>query len=178
MSHDFDILIVGGGMVGATMAYALSPLPLRIGVVEAVPFKSDNQPSYDDRAIALAYGSARIFQSMGLWHKLNDKVCPIKKIHVSDRGHFGVSRIDSAEEGVDALGYVIENRVVGTVLAEALPRLDNVELICPAVVTDVEMGADVARLSIERGEEQQLLSLGGLLRKWTHLLDRIRQMCG
>ena len=53
MDCDYDILIVGGGMVGATMAYALSPLPLRIGVIEAVPFKSDNQLSYDDRAIAL-----------------------------------------------------------------------------------------------------------------------------
>ncbi len=157
MDCDFDILIVGGGMVGATMAYALSPLPLRIGVIEAVPFKSDNQPSYDDRAIALAYGSARIFEAMGLWHKFADKVSPIKKIHVSDRGHFGVARIDSAEEKVDGLGYVIENRVVGAVLAKELPKLENVELICPATVTHVEVDAYQSRLSIESdGQQAQL----------------------
>lgn len=158
MDYDYDILIVGGGMVGATMAYALSPLPLRIAVIEAVPFKSDSQPSYDDRAIALAYGSARIFDAMGLWQQFVDKVSPIKKIHVSDRGHFGVARIDSAEEKIDALGYVIENRVVGAVLAEALPRLDNVDLICPATVTGIEMNANEACLSIERGGQQQQLT--------------------
>lgn len=159
MNTDYDILIVGGGMVGATMAYALSPLSLRIGVIEAVPFRSDSQPSYDDRAIALAYGSAKIFESMNLWGKLRDKVSPIKKIHVSDRGHFGVARIDSAEEKVEALGYVLENRVVGAVLAEELPRLENVELICPATVTHVEMTGDSAHLRIEQeGEQKQLTS--------------------
>ena len=159
MKSNYDILIVGGGMVGATMAYALSPLPLRIAVVEAVPFKSECQPSYDDRAIALAYGSAKIFESMGLWQALADKASPINKIHVSDRGHFGVTRIDSADEKVDALGYVIENRVVGAALAETLSRLENVDLICPAVVIDVELGQGSASLTIEQaGEQQQLKS--------------------
>ncbi len=151
MTTDYDIVIVGGGMVGATMAYALSPLPLRIAVVEAVPFKSASQPSYDDRAIALAYGSAKVFETMGLWGELADKVSPIKKIHVSDRGHFGVTRIDSAAERVPALGYVVENRVVGAVLGDALPQLDNVELICPATVTSVELTHHHASLNIERG---------------------------
>lgn len=150
MTTDYDILIVGGGMVGATMAHALSPLPLRIGVIEAVPFKSDSQPSYDDRAIALAYGSAKVFQTMGLWPKLEDKVSPIKKIHVSDRGHFGTTRIDSSTENVPALGYVVENRVVGAVLAEELPKLENVELICPATVTHVDLSDAAAHLTLER----------------------------
>lgn len=154
MNSDYDILICGGGMVGATMAYALSPLPLRIGVIEAVPFKSDSQPSYDDRAIALAYGSARIIQAMGLWGQLQDQTSPIRKIHISDRGHFGVTRIDSAREQVEALGYVVENRVVGAVLAEALPALENVELICPATVSQVALSEAGAQVSVtaEAGE--------------------------
>lgn len=151
MTENYDILIVGGGMVGATMAYALSPLPLRIGVIEAVPFRSESQPSYDDRAIALAHGSAKVFEAMGLWPLLADKVSPIKKIHVSDRGHFGVTRIDSAAEGVDALGYVIENRLVGHVLSEELPRLGNVELLCPATVTAIGTSKDAAQLSVDCG---------------------------
>lgn len=157
MTDNYDILIVGGGMVGATMAYALSPLPLRIGVIEAVPFKSESQPSYDDRAIALAHGSAKVFEAMGVWPLLADHVSPIKKIHVSDRGHFGVSRIDSDDEGVAALGYVIENRLVGAVLGEALPRLGNVELICPATVTAIGTGAAAAHLTVEcEGVARQL----------------------
>ena len=150
MSKEFDVLIVGGGMVGATMAQALSPLPLRIGVIEAVPFKSAHQPSYDDRAIALAQGSARVFQSLGLWQALADQVSPIRKIHISDRGHFGVTRIDAAEERVEALGYVVENRVVGAVLAEELPRHDNVELICPASVIAARLDDQRATLTIDR----------------------------
>lgn len=151
MTENYDILIVGGGMVGATMAYALSPLPLRIGVVEAVPFKSESQPSYDDRAIALAYGSAKVFEAMGLWPLLQKHVSPIKKIHVSDRGHMGVARIDSSSEGVDALGYVIENRFVGRVLAEELPKLSNVELLCPATVTTINTSGETAQLSVDCG---------------------------
>lgn len=158
MSTDYDILVVGGGMVGATMAYALSPLPLRIGVIEAVPFKSDSQPSYDDRAIALAYGSAKIIATMGLWDRLADRVSPIKQIHVSDRGHFGVTRLDSAAEKVEALGYVVENRVIGAVLAQALPKLENVELICPATVTHVDLMADGAHVSIHGEDGARQLS--------------------
>ena len=145
-------------MVGASMACALSPLPLRIGVIEAVPFKSVSQPSYDDRAIALAYGSSRIFEAMGLWGELADKVTTIKKIHVSDRGHFGVTRIESAIEGVDALGYVVENRVVGSVLAKAIDSMANVELICPAEVTAVELGAECAQLTINQDSDNQTIS--------------------
>ncbi len=158
MNNQYDVLIVGGGMVGATMACALSPLPLRIGVIEAVPFKSAHQPSYDDRAIALAYGSARIFQSMGLWQQLAPQVSPISKIHISDRGHFGISRIDSAEEGVDALGYVVENRVVGNLLGQTLPGLERVDLICPASVIKVRLDEAQATLTIDRNTVIEELS--------------------
>lgn len=155
---DFDILIVGGGMVGATMAYALSPLPLRIGVIEAVPPGAEHQPSYDDRTIALAHGSAKVFEAMGLWPRLAQHASPIRKIHVSDRGHMGVTRIDSAVERLAALGYVVENRVMGTVLAEALPTLANVETICPAAVTAISLTDDLAHLEIECAGQSRALS--------------------
>ena len=58
---DFDILIVGGGMVGASLALALKNTSLNIAIIEAIAPNSAQQPSYDDRGIALAYGSQRIF---------------------------------------------------------------------------------------------------------------------
>lgn len=158
MNTDFDILIVGGGMVGASMACALSPLPLRIGVIEAVPFRSESQPSYDDRAIALAYGSSKIIDSMGLWSALRHQVTAIEKIHVSDRGHCGVTRIDKRTEGVPALGYVVENRVMGSVLATALAECQGVELICPAEVTALAFDAENARVTIRCGEITKTLN--------------------
>jgi len=150
MSTHYDVVIVGGGMVGATMATALSALNVRIAVVEAVEFQSSSQPSYDDRAIALAYGSVRVFQTMGLWEQLSPTASPIKKIHVSDRGHFGIARVDCEKERVDALGYVVENRVVGNILGQALAEQANVDLICPAKVIGVALDEPQATITIDR----------------------------
>ena len=64
---DFDLLIAGGGLVGASLAAALAPLSLEVGVVEAVPFGAPGQPSYDERVTALSVGSQRIFARLGVW---------------------------------------------------------------------------------------------------------------
>jgi 2-octaprenyl-6-methoxyphenol hydroxylase len=146
---DYDIVIVGGGMVGASLAIALGATPLRVAVVEAVPFRSDRQPSYDDRAIALAYGTRRIFEGMNLWAALQGEATPIHDIHISDRGRFGFTRLNCHDEGVEALGYVAVSRVMGAVLAERLQALPNVELLCPAAVSNVVSGGDHAEVTVQ-----------------------------
>lgn len=127
-----DVLIVGGGLVGASLALALGRAGLDVAVVEAHPFRINEQPNYDDRSIALAQGSQRIFAGMGLWDALRDAVCPIHTIHVSDRGHFGFTRLKREQEGVEALGYVASARLLGNALIHALERTSNVRLITPA----------------------------------------------
>ncbi|WP_126452792.1 2-octaprenyl-6-methoxyphenyl hydroxylase [Sulfuriflexus mobilis] len=150
METHFDIVIVGGGLVGASLACALGGQDLRIAVVEAVPFGAAGQPSYDDRTVALAYGSRRIFEGMGIWSAIEQGgVSAIEKIHVSDRGHMGKTRLDCADEGLDALGYVVENRVLGAVLSTHLQQLDNVSLLCPATVTQLHCDTGSATLEIE-----------------------------
>ena len=146
----FDILIVGGGMVGASLAVALKPLKLKIGLIEAFNFGVSEQPSYDDRSIALSYGSSRIYQGMGLWEKLRAGVESIQHIHISDRGHFGATRLDATEEKVPALGYVVESRELGKLLHEELTQDANIELIVPAKVFAVTQDADSVQVSIER----------------------------
>ena len=146
---DFDIVIVGGGLVGASLACALGDTPLKIAVIEATPFAADTQPSFDARTVALAYGSRRIFDSLSLWPAMETLgVTPIKKIHVSDRGHAGLSHLDSRQEGVEALGYVVETRVLGQVLHQAVQAIDNVSFLCPARVTGVAMQPDRAHIDI------------------------------
>lgn len=147
--REYDVVIVGGGMVGASLAIALGATALRVAVLEAVPFRSDSQPSYDDRAIALAFGTHRIFAGMDLWGALQAEATPIESIHISDRGHFGVTRLDSREEGVAALGYVVVSRAMGAVLAERLQHLPNVEVLCPAAVTGVVSGSDHAEVAVD-----------------------------
>lgn len=148
MNTDYDILIIGAGMVGASLALALRGQALRIGLIEAVPFDSNSQPSYDARTTALSQGTQRIFQGMHVWERLQDHATPIKKIHVSDQGHFGFTRLDCADQGVEALGYVVENAALGRVFAEALAAQSNVDLICPAAVQDIQIDHGLARVSL------------------------------
>lgn len=156
----FDVLIAGGGMVGASLACALAPLPLRMALVEAVPFDHAAQPSYDERTTVVSHGSQRIYATMGLWQALEPAATSIRRIHVSERGRFGVTRIDSREQGVDALGHVLPNRVLGRALTERLARLPNVTLFCPATLDDVVMQADTVRATLGGGAVSARLLVG------------------
>ena len=159
---DFDLIIVGGGMVGASLACALGDSPLKIAVIEATPFASDSQPSFDARTLALAYGSRQIFDSLGLWQRIEQQgVTAIRRIHVSDRGHAGSSHLDANTEGVEALGYVAETRLLGRVLHERMRSFGNVQFICPAQVTQVTLEA--SRASVETTESQSSRSISGRL---------------
>ena len=130
--REFDLLIVGGGLVGASLAAALEPLPLKIAVVEAVPFGSRGQPSFDDRITAISYGSRRIFESMGVWAGIGPEATPIRHIQVSDRGRLGATRLNAEEAGVDALGYVTPNRSIGKALVDFIGGKENITLFAPA----------------------------------------------
>jgi len=132
----YDVVIVGGGMVGASLAHALSGHGLTIAVIESYPLNTSSQPSYDDRAIALSYGSKRILDALGLWSKLASSAEAIKKIHVSEQGQFGFARLDHQEEGVEVLGYVVTARDLGSVLLPTLTDVDDVSLLCPATLED------------------------------------------
>jgi 2-octaprenyl-6-methoxyphenol hydroxylase len=145
----YDLLIAGGGLVGASLACALAGQGARIALVEAVPFDAAQQPSYDERTVALAFGSRLIFEGMGLWPLLAAEATPIRSIHTSDRGHFGVTRLDCREEGVEALGYVVQTRLMGRALAQRLEGLPDVELLSPAVVCGAEVAEDRVACEVE-----------------------------
>ena len=157
MDLTYDILIVGGGLVGASLAIALNGQGLRIGLIEAHPLGDPGQPSYDDRAIALSYGSQRIFEAMHLWPQLSDQTAPIKTIHITDRGHFGCTRLQAAQQKVPALGAVIPAKSLGRVLLTALADCSDVTLITPAKVIALNNQTDHAELLIQQGTEQLTL---------------------
>ena len=142
--HSYDLVVVGGGMVGASFACALShgigSKSLSILVVEAVASTSSSvvQPSFDARATALSYGSSRIFERMGLWSQLAEIVTRIKEIHVSDKGRFGAVHLSHEDHKLDALGYVIENRNLGVVLNAAMQISEGIDLYCPARITSIK----------------------------------------
>lgn len=150
MQADFDCLIIGGGLVGAGLACALRDQPIKLGVVEAIPTNADVQPSYDDRGLGVAPASQRILQGIGLWDQLKDEATPIKKIHISDRGHFGATRISAAKLGVDQLGHIVIGRALGAALQNSVSTAKNTEFICPATIAAVENFDDHIKIDIKQ----------------------------
>ena len=155
---DYDVVIAGGGMIGTSLALAMSPLGLRVAVVEAVARGAALQPSFDDRSTALSRSTQRMFEAMGLWDQIRSASTPIKRIHVSDKGRFGFSHIDAAEQNVEALGYVVINRVLGEVLQKALDGDTSIDVICPAKISAIDAAPNelTASVSSEGKDTQEL----------------------
>ncbi|WP_089725889.1 2-octaprenyl-6-methoxyphenyl hydroxylase [Candidatus Thiosymbion oneisti] len=150
----YDLVIVGGGLVGGSLACALAETGLRLCVVEAVPPRSEAQPSYDERVIALSWGSRRIFEDIGLWETIVAGAEPIRQVHVSDRGRFGFTRLDHREEGVAALGYVAPARRLGQAIQDGLA---GVEMLCPARLLGVRVQRERVALEVTVGNTSRLL---------------------
>jgi 2-octaprenyl-6-methoxyphenol hydroxylase len=146
---DTDVLIAGAGLAGASLACALAGKGLKITLVEAAPVALDAPSEETDRAIALALGSQRIFAALGLWDAIAPHAGPIRRIHVSDRGHFGVARLDARDMNVEALGYVIPARALGIELLRAVRRLPDAALRAPARVRSLALQADHAEVTVE-----------------------------
>ncbi len=156
--NHFDLIIIGGGLAGASLACALKDTSLKIAVIEAHELNTDSQPCYDDRTVALSYGSRCIFDAMGLWSALAPFAEPINTIHISDRGHFGVSRLTREQEGVEALGYVLENRDIGQQLYAVIEKSANIHLFCPAELNSLQQDAGQVSIAITIDGKKQTLS--------------------
>lgn len=152
MQYDYDVLIVGGGLIGGSLALALKPTAYRTAVVEAVSPGQRQAAPAGDRALALAKGSMQILAQLGVWTSLAPHVVPIKMIHVSDRGHFGKTRLSAEREGVDALGYVITARQLEECIEKTLNE-SPINLICPAQVMGLKTTPEAIEVSLQQGGE-------------------------
>ena len=170
---DFDLLIVGAGLVGASLVCALEPLirqyQLRCALVEPLDLDEPKEkpPSFDARASALSYGTQQIYHKLGLWQCLDDQAESIRQVHVSDKGHFGFTRLSAEQEHVPALGYVIHNYRLGDVLLERLQQYRQEKLIdvfSPEQVTSLKPvagGMEVGLSSVTTGASLVVLADGG-----------------
>jgi 2-octaprenyl-6-methoxyphenol hydroxylase len=137
-----DVAIIGGGMVGASLALGLRDLGIDVLLVEGVAPGADAQPSFDDRTTALGNASRRIFESLGVWADIAPQAAAIRTIHVSDAGRFGFARLRAEEQGIDAFGYVVANRVIGKALWRRLSESDGILLRVPARPEGIEIATD------------------------------------
>ncbi|MDD3608811.1 MAG: 2-octaprenyl-6-methoxyphenyl hydroxylase [Halothiobacillaceae bacterium] len=141
----YDIVIVGGGLVGASLALSLSGQGWRIALVEAVSAEG-TQPSFDGRLSALAAAAVSQLDALGVWAPVAAQAAPIRRIHVSERGRYGCTRLDAGEENVPALGWVIANRVLGEALMARLTACADVERWCPYRFDAFEADQDGCRV--------------------------------
>lgn len=150
---DFDILIVGGGMVGATLACALGNTALRIGVIESTQAPMNwPEDEFDIRVSAITRATEKVFAGIGAWEGMvRRRVEGYGHMHVWDATGSGSIDFDCADIGEPNLGHIIENRVILAALLERLAELDNVELLCPAKVATLERHAGNAVLALEDG---------------------------
>ena len=171
MSDNYDIVIAGGGMVGVSLALQLGAvLPPQISIVliesASIPVDQeisapDYHPSFDARSTALSYSSRLIYEQMQVWAALQEWLCAIESIHVSNRGRFGSTLLKASDHSWEALGYVVENAWLGRALIHQLHEQGRVEVRSPAmVVRATPAGAGV---TLQLDSDQANIETGLLL---------------
>jgi 2-octaprenyl-6-methoxyphenol hydroxylase len=148
-----DVLIVGGGLVGASLAIALERSGLSVALAEAAAPRVDAQPSYDERNLALARASVNALTALGVWPHLSTAAA-IRKIHISRQGEFGAVRLDAKQHDLDAFGAVVPARELGNALLRRLDACAELKRFAPATVKSMDVDADhaTARLQAADGE--------------------------
>ncbi|MEH0665201.1 2-octaprenyl-6-methoxyphenyl hydroxylase [Vibrio scophthalmi] len=151
----YDVVISGGAMAGMTLALALDTLchgELSIAVVESFESDHSRHPGFDSRSIALSYGSAKQLKQWGLWAAIAPVATSINHIHVSDRGHAGMTSISREEIGDQALGYVVELADVGRIYHQLVSERPAITLYCPDSVLQLERSAQHVEIALSSGE--------------------------
>jgi len=149
-----SVIIVGGGMTGATLALAISRLTqgqLPVHLIEAVAPQRNDHPGFDARAIAIAQGACQHLARIGIWQAIANCATAIKTVHVSDRGHAGFVTLEAQDYRIDALGQVVELHDVGLRLFRLLKEAPGVTLHCPARVTHFTRSDDQVSVTLDDG---------------------------
>jgi 2-octaprenyl-6-methoxyphenol hydroxylase len=147
VNETFDVLIIGGGLVGASLAIALDGAGLRVALAEAAPPRVDLQPSYDERNLALARASVNALEALGVLDATTPAT-PIRRIHISRRGDFGAVRLDAAALDLPPFGAVLPARELGNALLRRLDGCRDLARIAPAQAIAIDAGIDAVDVDL------------------------------
>ncbi|KJV44269.1 2-octaprenyl-6-methoxyphenyl hydroxylase [Acinetobacter indicus] len=155
-----EVIIVGGGMVGLSLALMLAKANIAVKLLEAIQYPNYDDAnlapyhsSFDARNSALSRRSVQIYQELGLWEALQEHAVPILEVHITEQGSFGKARLQAEQEKVESFGQVIENAWLGRVLLTQVRAEPLIELIDGVKVTSLNQDADLAYLEAQRGDE-------------------------
>lgn len=154
------IVIIGGGMVGLSLALMLAKINVKVTLLEAITYpdygSADDIPyhsSFDARNTALSRRSVQIYHELGLWEQLQQYAVPIHQVHISEQGSFGKAKLINTQEKVESFGQVIENAWLGRVLLQTVKQDPNIQLIDGVKVTALVQDEHQAIVTAQRGDE-------------------------
>ncbi len=145
LGFDYDLAIVGGGIVGATLAAALKNSGLKVVLIES---QLHSAAVAKGRAYAISLLSGKIFEGIGIWQKILPEITKFQQIQISDADYGGVVHFQPQDLGTDGVGYAAEHRVLLTALQDYLQDCPNVSWLCPAEVISAEYQADGVELEV------------------------------
>jgi 2-octaprenyl-6-methoxyphenol hydroxylase len=149
-----EIVIIGGGPVGTTLALALQQQGQPVAVLEA---RSQGAAYHDQRALALSYGSRLMLERLDVWDRLVDKATPIETIHISQRGSVGRSRLTASEHGQPALGYVLAYGDLSRALEDVLVQGAGVRMLHEAEALEISPDRDFSTVAFTYQQEEHRL---------------------
>ncbi|OIJ35471.1 MULTISPECIES: 2-octaprenyl-6-methoxyphenyl hydroxylase [Acinetobacter] len=154
-----EVIIVGGGMVGLSLALMLAKTGIAVKLLEAIQYPDYDDinlapyhSSFDARNSALSRRSVQIYQELGLWDALQEHATPILEVNITEQGSFGKARLIAEQEKVESFGQVIENAWLGRVLLTQVKKEPLIELIDGLQVTSLIQDKDFAYIEAQRGE--------------------------
>jgi len=157
MSSKAEIAIVGGGLVGLSSALALQHPDRHISILESSSLHQQPSTGLNARSIALSYASVQIYKALGLWSDIKKQASPIKTIHISSQGQWGVTRLRALDYELEAMGYVIESWKLGGILLKSIQCSNAISLETGAEFESLEFSESV-QLRYLKDQKQQELS--------------------
>lgn len=161
-----EVIIVGGGMVGLSLALMLCKANIQVKLLEAIKYPDYDDEnlapyhsSFDARNSALSRRTVQIYQELGLWDALQEHATPILEVNITEQGSFGKARLKAAQEKVESFGQVIENAWLGRVLLAEVKKQSSIELIDGVQVTSLNQDEEFAYIEAVRdGQKIELQS--------------------
>lgn len=154
MKNKYDVIIVGGGMVGSTLACALAKTSLQIAVIEPfIPADIQLNDEYDLRVSAISHASQQVFEHLGVWAGIEARrCCAYEKMQVWDAEGGGEVVFDAADSGVAELGHIVENRVIQCALLERIKDHHNIDLISGFAVKDIQYAPAMSQVVLDNDQ--------------------------